>query len=255
MRSEPHTVAYGGHDDQVGDLRVPGGAAAGAGWPVVVLVHGGFWREAYRRDLMTPLADDLVARGYASWNVEYRRVGGAGGWPTTLTDVAASVDHLAAIGEVPLDLDRVAIVGHSAGGHLALWVAGRSRLPSDAPGAGARVEPCAVVAQAAVADLATATELSGGAVLELLGGGPDTHPERYAVADPVRLVGHRRPVLLAHGRADDTVPVSQSERYLDAARAAGDPAELLVLPGGHFDVIDPGSELWAGAVDFLAATC
>jgi dipeptidyl aminopeptidase/acylaminoacyl peptidase len=111
------------------------------------------------------------------------------------------------------------------------------------------------VAQAPVADLVAGIELSGGAVRELLGGGPDAYPERYAAADPVRLVGHGRPVLLVHGHADDTVPVTQSERYLDATREAGDPAELLVLPGGHFEVIDPTDPLWTGAVDFLAATC
>lgn len=250
------TVAYGDAPDQVADLQLPDGEAPAAGWPVVVLVHGGFWREQYRRELMTPLADDLAARGYASWNLEYGRVGGTGGWPATLTDVAAAVDHLAVVAvDAPLDLERVSIVGHSAGGHLALWVAGRPVLPPDAPGADPSVTPCLAVGQAPVADLAAGQDLGSGAVRDLLGGGPDEVPERYAVADPSRLVGHGVRVLLVHGEEDDVVPVDQSERYAEAAGIAGDEVTVTVLPGDHFTVIDPASELWTAGVAAIDDAC
>jgi acetyl esterase/lipase len=256
MTGSVRTVAYGRDRDQVADLTVPAGAPPLAGWPVVVLIHGGFWRETYRRDLMVPLADDLAARGVASWNVEYRRVGGAGGWPTTLTDTAAAVDHLAVVAEAaPLDLARVAVVGHSAGGQLALWSASRTQLPAGAPGAGPFVRFCLAVGQAPVADLAAGAGLGDGAVGDLLGGDAAEVPERYAVADPVQLVGHGVPVLLVHGEGDDVVPTDQSQRYADAAAVAGDDVQVVVLPGDHFTVIDPASELWAATVEAIAAAC
>jgi acetyl esterase/lipase len=254
MAGSVRTVAYGRHPDQEADLTVPEGSPSVAGWPVVVLIHGGFWREAYRRDLMTPLAEDLADRGVASWNVEYRRVGGAGGWPTTLTDTAAAVDHLAVVArDAPLDLARVAVVGHSAGGQLALWSASRGQLPAGAPGAGPVVAPCLAVGQAPVADLLAGTALGDGAVGGLLGGDAVEVPERYAVADPAQLVGHGVPVLLVHGEGDDVVPTDQSQRYADAALVAGDDVEVVVLPGDHFTVIDPASELWAVVLDAIAS--
>ena len=137
---------------------------------------------------MTPLAIDLAAHGIAAWNVEYRRVGQeGGGWPGTLDDVAAAVDRLAEVDEV--DGARIATCGHSAGGHLALWLAGRHRVPVGMPGVGPRVMPVAAVAQAGVCDLEEAwrDELGGGAVEGLLGSLDDA-PERYAAASPVALV-------------------------------------------------------------------
>jgi acetyl esterase/lipase len=248
------TLSYGTHPDQQGDLYVPDAPPPASGWPVVVLVHGGFWRERYRRDLMAPLALDLGGRGVAAWNIEYRRVGGAGGWPATLDDVAAAIDHLAVAGaEGLLDLDHVRVVGHSAGGHLALWAAARPRLPGGAPGSHPRVRVTGVVGQAAVADLraADAAGLSDHAVRGFLGGGPDEVGARWDLTDPIRLVGHRTPVLLVHGGSDDTVPPEQSEAYVAAATRVGDPVELVVLPGDHMSVIDPGGRAWARVVTWL----
>jgi acetyl esterase/lipase len=254
--------AYGDHPDTVGDLYLPPAAPPPSGWPVVVLLHGGFWRERYRRDLMDALAEDLLAGGVAVWNLEYRRVRGAGGWPTTLTDVAAGVDHVATLaGEGSpvaagisaddeqvrrLDPAGVTVVGHSAGGHLALWLAGRGRLPPNAPGARPRIRPARVVALAPVADLraADAAGLSDRAARELLGGAPDDRPERWRLADPIRLVGHGTPVWLVHGDHDDEVPLDQSEGYRVAAAAARDPVTLLVGPWTHLELIDPASGAW-----------
>ncbi|MFP5308078.1 MAG: alpha/beta hydrolase family protein [Actinomycetes bacterium] len=254
------TIAYGEHADQVLDVHLPASDALDPDAPAVVLVHGGFWRDGFRRDLMTSLADDLAARGIVAVNVEYRRVGGAGGWPTTLTDVGEAVDHLAVLAGVPgspIDVERVVTVGHSAGGHLATWVAGRHRLPAGAPGSDPVVRPCAAVAQAGVVDLALAERqgLGGDAAAELLGGPSDEVPERWAVADPARLVPLGVPVLLVHGAADDVVPPDVSTAYAAAAREAGDEVELVVEPGDHFSVIDATHPLWAAVAERVATLC
>jgi acetyl esterase/lipase len=247
------TDRYGPDPAQTADLLVPAGPGP---HPVVVLVHGGFWRARYGRDLMTPLAADLEAAGWASWNVEYRRLGQAGGgWPGTFADVAAAVDHLAGLaGPHALDLARVVTVGHSAGGHLALWLACRPGLPAGAPGAGPVVRVAAAVAQAGVVDLVAGCDLSAGAAVDLLGGRPDEVPDRYALASPCARVPLGVPQLLVHGLDDDTVPVELSRRHAAAARAAGDDVELVELPAvGHMDVIDPAGPAWAAVRARLAA--
>lgn len=247
------TLPYGPDRQHVGDLTVPDAPPPAAGWPVVVLVHGGFWRDRYRRELMTPLATDLAASGAASWNVEYRRVGPTGGGvPATLEDVAAAVDHLAVLGPGHhLDLGRVGVVGHSAGGQLALWLTSRAQRPSGSPGSPPAVRPVATVAQAPVASLLDAGHLGDGAVGDWLGCGPDDDPARYALADPIRWVGHGVPVLLVHADGDDVVPLDQSQRYASAAAAVGDPVEVVSGPGDHRAVIDPDDQLWRQAVRFL----
>ena len=235
-------VRYGSHPDQVANLHLP--AADGGPWPCVILIHGGFWRERWDRTLMTPLAIDLAQRGFAAWNIEYRRVGHeGGGWPGTFDDVAAAADALADIAEV--DQARLVAVGHSAGGHLALWLGART---------GGRVRVRAAVSQAGVADLAQAhaDDLGGGAVAALLGGGPDEFPDRYARASPAALVPLGAAQLLVHGAADDVVPPTQSRAHNVRASAAGDDVELVELPGAdHFDVVDPTHEAWRAVVQRL----
>ena len=209
--------------------------------PVVVLLHGGYWRSRYGKSLMRAVAADLRRRGIAAWNIEYRRVGRHdGGWPMTFDDVAAAIDLLAELGDPRLDLESVAAVGHSAGGQLAIWAAARKA---------AKLPIRRVVAQSAVLDMAAAGEPAR----KLLGGGPDEVPERYAAADPMRLIPLGVPTLLVHGAEDETVPLLRSRLYHEAARAAGDPVELVEpTPGGHRVHIDPRSEAWRIVAEWVA---
>jgi acetyl esterase/lipase len=242
---------YGADASQFGELTLPAGSGPAA---VVVVVHGGFWRSAYGLELGRPLAVDLANSGFAAWNVEYRRVGGGGGFPATFDDVAAAVDLLAGpVQEAAggrLDLDRVVAVGHSAGGHLAAWLAARPGLPAGAPGADPVVALRGAVSQAGVLDLVDAAErrVGGTAVPDLLGGGPAEVPERYALASPLARVPIGVPVVCVHGDADANVPLRQSERF---TAASGD--ELVTLPGvEHFAVIDPTTDAWRACRDAAA---
>jgi len=249
----PQVFAYGPAPDQFLELTLPGGEAPA---PVAVVLHGGFWRDAHGVELARPLAADLATAGWAAVAVEYRRVGSGGGWPETVADVAAALDALPDLPDAGrLDLGEVAVIGHSAGGHLAAWAAGRGRLPDAAPGARPRVRVTAAVLQAGVLALALADEqgLGAGAARGLLGAAPEEAPERWALADPVRLLPTGAAVLCVHGSADDVVPPAQSERYAAAARAAGDPVEVRVVPGDHMAVIDARGESWQIVRDWLEA--
>ncbi len=239
-------VSYGSSRAQAADLALPEGAGP---HPVAVLLHGGFWRAGWRRDQMAPLAADLRHRGWASWNVEYRAVGpprrgGGGGWPATGEDVAAAIDRLAGI-RAPLDLARVVAIGHSAGGQLALWAAGRRD---------ARVPLAGAVGQGAVADLELGARLGlgGGAIQALCGGEPAEVPDAYRDASPVRRVPAGVPLLLVHGERDPDVPVALATSFADAARAARDDVTLVVRPReGHFEHLDPTSAAWRTVTNWL----
>lgn len=236
-------LRYGGDAAQVAELHRPAGTARG----VVVVLHGGFWRAEYDLSLGRPLARDLVGRGWATLNVEYRRVGEGGGVPATLDDVSAAVDLL---GPAGLDGGPVVALGHSAGGQLAVWAAGRRRPGRWAPAA---VGITHAVAQGGVLDLRAAAEqdLGGGAVQAFLGGGPAQVPQAYAAADPTARVPLEVPVWCVHGRNDTTVPLAQSQAYVAAATAAGARATLVEVPGDHFALIDPTSDAWARTVGVL----
>ena len=238
------TIAYGPSPAQVGDLYLPTldteAVAAGAArptLPAICLLHGGFWRMPWGRDHIAPLAADFAQRGFVVWNLEYRRVGApGGGWPGTLQDVVSGIEHLATMAAqgVALDLDRVTVLGHSAGGHLALWAAAALDRR--------RGHLAAAVGLAPVADLVLAHELGcgSGAVRDFLGGSPQDQRPRYESASPaLRLpLGIRQ--LIIHGTHDDDVPVEISRRYVTASRAAGDDIEFMELPGvSHMELVSP----------------
>lgn len=227
--------AYGPDPLQRGEWWLPRDPASGA---AVVLVHGGYWRPGHDRHLEDAVAADLARRGWLVWNVDYRASDTP--WPTTLLDVAAAHDHLVRGAHAHrVDPARTAVVGHSAGGHLALWLGSRHRLPPGAPGAEPLAPvPALVVGQAPVAALTEGARagLGDGAVPALLGGDPETVPERYRVADPLALLPTGVPTVLLHSRRDRPVPLAQSQAY---AAASGSP--LVQVPGGHFAHLRPRS--------------
>ena len=215
------------------------------------MLHGGFWKSQYSRKLQHPVARDLAGRGWAVWNLEYRRLGklSGGGWPATFDDVAAGIDHLAEL-SAPLDLSRVVAIGHSAGGHLAAWAA-----TYDGLDAVPRVRVSGAVMQAGVVDLELAWELrlSRGIVRSFLGGTPGELPDRYALASPIRRLPAGVPMLAVHGTLDEDVPVDFSRAFADAARTAGDECDLVVVEGeGHYEHLQPGSQVWDAVLKWLA---
>ena len=242
-------IAYGSDSQQFGELRLPLG---GGRFPVVALFHGGCWRNRFDLRHITRLAAWFAARGVATWCAEYRRLGDeGGGWPGTLLDAADALDALRGLAaNCPLDLHRVYTAGHSAGGHLALWLASRARLPPDSDLFRLAPLPVAgVLALGAVTDLDLfrigPPDSCHAAVELLMGGNPEAVPHRYAEASPLRRLPLGVPQLFIHGLEDEIVAASTVEAYAQTATRAGDSVSVLTLPGaGHFDtaVVTPRSE-------------
>ena len=241
-------IVYGPDTQNYAILRVP---RTPGPHPVAVVIHGGFWRAFFDLEYIEPLCAALTDAGLATWNIEYRRVGNGGGFPATFHDVAHAVDHLRELAPTyHLDLSCVLTLGHSAGGHLALWVAARGRIPRDnliLPRDSVPLAPCAAISLAGVVDLSLAYRyhLGGQVVEELIGGTPDRVPERYAVASPAELLPFGVRQVLVHGTADGNVPYEISRAYHAAALARGEDATLISLQGaGHFECVDPRSREW-----------
>jgi acetyl esterase/lipase len=276
------TIAYSPEPSQVGELYLPEGDGP---FPVVAVFHGGYWTAMWDLRQSTDVVDDLVARGYAVWNVEYRRIGEpGGGWPGTFLDVAAAVDTLDGM-DPALDTGRVVLLGHSAGGHLAAWAAHRGVLPPEAPGALPKITPIGVVELAGALDLKTADATGFGAVLAdpaaeppkdapeparpaawpavadavgdgivplLVGGHAADRPEHYAWTSPLELAGAGVPVLAVHGTADEAVPAEWSRRYAEKIAAEGGSARYVEVAGGtHFDVVHPSHPVWAEVTGWI----
>lgn len=241
-------IQYGGDPYQFGELRFPPGEGP---FPLLFVIHGGFWKAAYDLQHIGHLCVKLSSAGVVTCNIEYRRVGNpGGGWPGTFLDVASAVDYFGEVlaNESRVDIGKVAVIGHSAGGQLALWLGGRHRLPvGSVLSTGQRSRPAAVVSLAGVTDLAGAWEqgLGDGAAGRLLGGSPNHYPERYSQGSPIELLPTGTRQVLIHGREDEIVPISQSERFVERAKALGEEVSLHSLDRiAHFELIDPESRAW-----------
>ena len=253
-------VAYGPDPLQAGELWLPHAPGPHA---LVVVIHGGCWRaDLPGLELQRPLAEALAHRGWAVWNIEYRRIGHEGGaFPGTFTDVAQAIDAVRGFAAAEhLDLSRVVFMGHSAGGHLAVWAGARPRLPrSSALWAADPLVPRAVVSLAGIDDLeayhATGPDACGGpgvveSLVDLKGRGAGA----WADTSPPRLLPTGLRQLVVSGAHDPIVPPRFGEAYAAAARQAGDPVEEIIFPeAGHFELIDPGSTAWAKLFPMLAA--
>ena len=227
-------LTYGDDPEQRAELHRPAARSHG----VVVVLHGGFWRAIHNFSLGRPLAESLARHGWTAVNLEYRRVGNGGGIPETFDDVAAGIDHLADVDD--LDTSKVVTLGHSAGGHLAVWAAGR---PDP------RVKVAAAVSQAGVLDLRAALDqrLGAGAVEDFLGDDPAV----VEIADPIARIPLDVPVWCVHGPADLEVPIEQSRAYVRRARAAGGRAGLASVEGDHYAHLDITSSAWIRTLEIL----
>lgn len=240
-------LSYGPDPNQFGRLRLP---PTPGPHPVAIVIHGGMWHAMYGLDYMDKLSQSLTATGIATLNIEYRRVGNAGGgWPGTFLDVSAAIAHLTALSSTYLlDLGHVIVIGHSSGGHLALCAAGHQNLPADHPFyAPLPFSLRAVVAISPVTDLRRALEImpDSDIIAQLVGGTPEQMPARFAAASPIELLPLRVRQIIIHGTGDDLVPFQMSAEYHAAALAAGDSAVLVPLPrSGHFEPIDPQADVW-----------
>jgi acetyl esterase/lipase len=247
------TLRYGPHPDQVADLRLPPQRHPR---PLVLVLHGGFWRQRYDRAHAGAQSEALAAAGYAVATIEYRRVGGDGGVPATFDDAEAAVDAVPALAAEAapgrVDPAHVVLVGHSAGGHLALWASCRSALPNSSRWH--RPTPpslSGVVSLAGVCDLAAAVRdrLGNGAASDLLAcsAGPEIDH-----LDPALFPQTGVPTVLVHGVDDADVPPRYSVHHADRLRASGTPVELRLLPStGHFELIDPASSAWSVVLESI----
>lgn len=251
VRSPDHRLAYGDDSSQIGELRLPSGRGR---HPVVVLIHGGCWKAEYAsmRDL-GPIGDALKGEGIASWNIEYRRLGQRGsGWPGTYLDVGRGIDHLRRLAPAHhLDLARVVVLGHSAGGHLTMWAATRQRLSPKSPLHVSNPLPVrGVINLAGTIDMSQniahmETECNDAVVTGMLHGTPASAPDRYREVSANTMLPLGVPQILIWGEHENYVPRELAESHIDAAVKSGDRARLIVVPeAGHFETAMPTSAAW-----------
>ncbi|GIO04796.1 hypothetical protein J31TS6_08240 [Brevibacillus reuszeri] len=250
-------IAYGEHEDQFGDLRLPDGKGP---HPVAIVIHGGFWRAKVQLDHMNKLVEAITDLGIATWNIEYRRVGQTGGgWPGTFLDSALAADFVRTLAQTyPLDVDRIFAIGHSAGGHLALWLAGRHKLPQDSvlKNSDKHLRLKGAISLAGVCDLELMHDIhklrekimgiSENPTFDLIGGTPKELQSRYEQGSPIALLPLGIPLVLIHGALDINVPIGVSEHFEKAAIAAGDQIVFWPLTKAeHFKLIDPMADEWS----------
>jgi acetyl esterase/lipase len=259
--SADHRIHYDAGPYQFGDLWLPQ-TRGSSRVPLVVFFHGGWWKSKYDLGYAGYLCAALKKEGIATWSVEYRRVGETGGgWPATFQDTAAGFDYAAKLAKsYPLDLSRVITMGHSAGGHLAFWVAGRHHIDSHSEIYQPRpqVPLRGAIALAGAVDLRLTIDLSGyftfahdkQEIYNLMGGRPEDLPERYKSGSPGDLLPFHVPQIVIQGTADDQIPPELPSRWAEVSRRLGDTATVKMIPSAdHFDLVDPESEAWGTVRD------
>ena len=250
--SSDKRVKYGQDSQHFAELRLPNGKGP---FPFLFVIHGGFWQSAYDLSHIGHLCAAFTNEGIITCNLEYRRLGDlGGGWPGTFQDVGLATDRILEIfsSDPRVDAARTAVIGHSAGGHLALWLANRHRISDASPLHSAqKYRLGSAVSLAGVCDLRMAWKqrLGNGVVTRLMGGTPDQYPDRYDAGSPIELLPAGTRQVLIHGLVDDVVPVSQSEKFVERAEQTGEKPSLIELDNtGHFELIDPESDAWSKVV-------
>ena len=238
-------ITYGSNEFQFGELRLPKGSGPN---PVAIIIHGGCWMSQYGLSYMGHLSAALTDAGVATWSIEYRRVGNqGGGWPGTFEDASRAADHLRTLAKsYPLDLNRVIAIGHSAGGHLALWLATRKNLPKDSPVYSTDPLPLrGVISLAGITDLRHTGTACDENVAQLMGGSANDKAANYNQASPIELLPLGIPYAIVQGDSDNIIPLAMAKDYADAAKKKGDDPKLVVIEkAGHFEVVDPKSFAW-----------
>lgn len=250
---------YPTHDDgdpeqNWADLYLPAGEQRTDSIPLAVLIHGGSWESSLGADVFDPMARELASRGMAVYNIEYRRVGSGGGWPTTFHDVAAALDHVVEVDKrfPQISTDDELVVGHSAGAQLAVWGGTRHRLDDDEVGSRPAFRPTRVVSIAGPLDMEFAVADGDDRIVTALGGTPAEVPDRYALVDPIQNIDPGTPVVALHGTDDTTVSPENSERYVDAVARAGGKAKLVELEGqDHTSIVSGESRAYPRVLEII----
>ncbi|WP_333617688.1 alpha/beta hydrolase family protein [Dietzia sp.] len=240
-----------------GDLYLPAGKHKDHSVPLVVLIHGGSWASQLGAESMGSYAEDLVERGMAVYNVEYRRVDSGGGWPQTFSDVASALDHVVELNKQfpEFTTEDELVVGHSAGAQLAMWSGTRHRLTGDEVGNDPKFRPTRVVSLAGPLDMVYAAQHGDDRIVKVLGGTPEQVPDRYTSVDPIQNIDPHVPVVAIHGTADTMVSPKNSERYIDAVDAAGGSGDLVLAEGDtHVSVVDSSSKNYRKILDIITDT-
>ncbi|WP_422758512.1 alpha/beta hydrolase [Paenarthrobacter sp. C1] len=246
-------IMYDANPLTFGDLRLPEASVTGERHPLVVLIHGGAWESSYTSGYMEPLAELFALAGVATWNLEFRRVNNpGGGYPGSFRDVATGIDYVTRLAkDYPLDLERVVLLGHSSGGHMATWAAGRRNIPQDSElFVQGPLVPCGVVDLAGVVDLEAAFQAGREDVRHILDAADgEAIRDKALVASSIRLLPTGVPQTLIVGSKDNSWRIESHDRYHAAGTDAGDVVDLVIFEGAnHFDVVDVSGPAWAEIV-------